>query len=127
MIDVRARDADRAVGRLLLGDLERMLRAGRVGFSNFRDGPTRLPSIVGLSSRSFARVPLPHLLDLFQDLNEVVGRRVLQRRELNAGLEFLQPQLLANGQHVRIIQRKTDGTATMDFAPHQNRCSGSLR
>ena len=76
----------------------------------------RLSSIVGLSSRSFARVPLPHLLDLFQDLNEVVARRVLQRRELNVGLEFLQPQLLANGQHVRIIQRKTDGTATMDFA-----------
>ena len=71
---------------------------------------------MGLSSRSFARVPLPHLLDLFQDLNEVVARRVLQRRELNVGLEFLQPQLLANGQHVRIIQRKTDGTATMDFA-----------
>ena len=48
----------------------------------------------------------PHLLDLFQDLNEVVVRRVLQRRELNVGLEFLQPQLLANGQHVRIIQRE---------------------
>ena len=29
VIDVRARDADRAVGCLLLGDLERMLRAGR--------------------------------------------------------------------------------------------------
>src|SRR5262245_45811676 len=28
-IDVRARDADRTVGRLLLGDLERILRAGR--------------------------------------------------------------------------------------------------
>src|SRR5262245_65946711 len=29
VIDVRARDADRAVSRQLLGDLERMLRAGR--------------------------------------------------------------------------------------------------
>ena len=46
----------------------------------------RLPSIVGLSSRSFARLPLPHLLDLFHGLNEVVARRVLQRRELNVGL-----------------------------------------
>src|SRR5947199_8114730 len=29
LIDVRARDADRAVGRLLVGDLERVLGAGR--------------------------------------------------------------------------------------------------
>ena len=50
----------------------------------------RPPFIVGPSSRSFARVPLPHLLDLLQDLNEVVALRVLQRRERDVGLKFLQ-------------------------------------
>jgi hypothetical protein len=38
-----------------------------------------------------------------QDLNEVVGFRVLQRREVYVRLQFLQPQLLSNRQHVPAV------------------------
>src|SRR5664279_5309923 len=45
----------------------------------------------------------PHSPDLLQYLVEVVGFRSLQRRERYEGLEFLQPQLLADRQHVPVI------------------------
>ena len=41
--------------------------------------------------------------DLHQNC-EVVARRRLQRRELLVGLELLQPQQLADGQHVPVVQ-----------------------
>ena len=43
------------------------------------------------------------LLDLLQDLVEVVARRILQRRVRLVGLEFLQPERLADGQHVPVV------------------------
>jgi hypothetical protein len=45
------------------------------------------PSI-RLASLSFARVLLRHFLDLCHDLNEVVGLRVLQLRELWCAFAF---------------------------------------
>ena len=43
------------------------------------------------------------VLDLLHHLVEVVARRVLHRRELLVGLKLLQPQRLADWQHVPIV------------------------
>src|SRR5213078_3431049 len=43
------------------------------------------------------------LLDLLQDSIQVVGRRGLHRRVGLERLEFLHPQLLADGQHVPVV------------------------
>src|SRR6266853_2041718 len=56
------------------------------------------------SPRSFARVTVTLLLDLVQDLTEVVARRILHRRERHVGLELLQPQHLADGQDVPVVE-----------------------
>src|SRR6185312_1669200 len=52
------------------------------------------------------------VLDLLHHLFEVVARRVLHRRELLVGLKLLQPQRLADRQHVPIVDvgggRRTD-------------------
>ena len=42
-------------------------------------------------------------LDLLDDPTQVVGRRLLQWRVRNVRLEVLQPQLLADGQHVPVV------------------------
>ena len=47
--------------------------------------------------------PRFRVLDLLQDLIEVVARRVLHRRELLVGFQLLQPQRLADWQHVPIV------------------------
>ena len=44
-----------------------------------------------------------HFPDLLHDLFEIVACRVLKRREVDVGLEMLQPQLLADGQDVPVI------------------------
>ena len=44
-----------------------------------------------------------HVPNLLHDLFQVVARRILQRRERNVALELLQPQGLADGQHVPVI------------------------
>ena len=44
-----------------------------------------------------------HILNLLHDLFQVVAGRVLQRRELDVALEMHQPELLADGQHVPVI------------------------
>ena len=62
-----------------------------------------LHDITLVLTQLLTRVFVAHLLDLLQDLNEVVGLRSLQRRELNEGLELLQPQLLPDGQHVPVV------------------------
>jgi hypothetical protein len=43
------------------------------------------------------------LLDLLYDLLEVVACRILERRVRNIALEFLQPERLADGQHVPVV------------------------
>src|SRR5262245_26583842 len=45
----------------------------------------------------------PLILDLLNHLLEVVTRRVLHGRELHIGLEFLEPQRLADREHVPVI------------------------
>src|SRR6478672_11287822 len=60
------------------------------------------------------------LLDLLQHLVEVVARRVLERRVRNIGLEFLQPQRLADGQHVPVIDVGCRRGA--DYAAHAHEC-----
>src|SRR5215510_210727 len=57
----------------------------------------------GRLTRSFARVTAGALLDLLQDLTEVVALRRLQRWELLVRRQVLQPQLLADRQHVPVI------------------------
>ena len=44
-----------------------------------------------------------HFLHLLDDLVEVVACRVLQWREVNVSLEFLQPKGLTDGKHVPVI------------------------
>ena len=44
-----------------------------------------------------------HVLNLLHDLLQVVAGRILQRREVDVGLKLLQPQRLADGQHVPVI------------------------
>src|SRR4029450_6789376 len=44
------------------------------------------------------------LFELVHHLIEVVARRVLHRRERLVGFEFLQPQSLADGQAVSLIE-----------------------
>ena len=52
----------------------------------------------------FARVTgRLHFPDLLHDLLQIVARRILQRRERDVALELLQPQRLADGQHVPVI------------------------
>src|SRR2546425_1468720 len=55
-------------------------------------------------TRSLARVTVPLPLDLFQDLSEVVARWILHRRERDVGFELLEPQQLADGQHVPVVE-----------------------
>src|SRR5437016_12796209 len=62
------------------------------------------------SPRLLARVMLTLLFHLCQDLTEVVARRILHRRERHVGLELLQPQHLADGQDVPVVEiRRTRG------------------
>ena len=42
-------------------------------------------------------------LSSIHDLGQVVARRILHRRVLLVGLELLQPQRLADGQHVPVV------------------------
>jgi hypothetical protein len=56
------------------------------------------------SAVTFARRPLfarvtarLHFLDLLHDLIEIVARRILQRREVDVGLEFLEPSAYERG------------------------------
>ena len=44
-----------------------------------------------------------HLLHLLHDLRQIVGRGILHRRERDVGLELLQPQRLADRQHVPVV------------------------
>ena len=44
-----------------------------------------------------------HAPDLLHHLLQIVACRVLKRREVDVGLEMLQPQLLADGQDVPVI------------------------
>src|SRR6185295_3026185 len=55
-------------------------------------------------ARSFARVTVPLLLDLLNDLREIVARRILHRRERHVGLELLEPQHLPDRQHVPVVE-----------------------
>ena len=48
------------------------------------------------------------LLELLHDLIQVVARRILKRRELLVGLELLQPQHLADGQQVPVVDVSRD-------------------
>src|SRR5437773_11015842 len=43
------------------------------------------------------------LLELFHDLIQVVARRILKRGELFVGLELPEPQRLADGQQVKVV------------------------
>ena len=52
-------------------------------------------------SATRSRAPGPSYL--FDDLSQVVGCRLLQRRVRLVRLEVLQPQLLADGQHVPVV------------------------
>src|SRR5215471_2072713 len=44
-----------------------------------------------------------HFFDLLHDLIEIVTRRILQWRVVDVGLQLLQPQRLADRQHVPVI------------------------
>src|SRR5882757_561507 len=59
-------------------------------------------------------------LDLLHHLVEVVARRVLHRRELLVGLKLLQPQRLADWQHVPIVDVGSGRRA--DRATHTKEC-----
>src|SRR6266481_740573 len=48
------------------------------------------------------------LLELFHDLIQVVARRILKRGELFVGLELLEPQRLADGQQVPVVDEGRD-------------------
>src|SRR4051794_28722935 len=89
------RDADRPRAASLITCLLFRWRAPRRGAPASADHArrTRLVAATG----SFG------LLDLLYYLLEVVARRVLKRRVRNIGLEFLQPERLADGQHVPIV------------------------
>src|SRR5271157_157962 len=56
-----------------------------------------------MPSELFARRSLLGLLDRLQDSVQVVGLRGLQRRERLIRHEFLFPELLADGQHVPVV------------------------
>src|SRR5258708_1982499 len=59
------------------------------------------------ASELLARVPLT-LLELFHDLIQVVARRILKGGELLVGFQLLEPQDLADGQHVPVIYVSRD-------------------
>src|SRR3954449_8758908 len=56
------------------------------------------------STGLLARVRVCTLLDLVQDLAEVVTSWILHWRKRLVGLELLQPQQLANGQEVPVVE-----------------------
>src|SRR5882762_9039741 len=78
--------------------------------------------------RSFARVTVTVLLDLLQDLIEVVARRILHGRERLVGLELLQPQHLADGQDVPVVDvRATRGVKCAAVADYGLRVGADSR
>ena len=54
---------------------------------------------------------MPGLPDLLQNLSQVVRLRTLQRRKLDIRLEFLQPQELADGQQVPVVNISRNRTS----------------
>src|SRR5271169_5524557 len=54
---------------------------------------------------------MPCLPDLLQDLTQVVRLGTLQRRKFDIRLEFLQPQDLADGQQVPVINISRNRTS----------------
>src|SRR5262245_35181197 len=66
-------------------------------------GPPR-PRPHTRSSLLLARVPVAHLLDLLQDLVKVVTRRLLERREVLVGHQFLLPEKLPDGKQVPVVE-----------------------
>src|SRR5262245_59757359 len=102
---------------LKLGDgRSRPVRLGSVSFGPYLPGPALRPKCSVLKRAPLARRPLPFihalprqlvagmsgvsLLDRLDNSTEIVALRRLQRRELLVGQEVLQPELLADGQHV---------------------------
>jgi hypothetical protein len=59
------------------------------------------------SIKSLARVGR-RFFELVHHLIEVIARRILHRRELLVGFELLQPQRLADGQHVPVVDVRAD-------------------
>ena len=69
----------------------------------------------------FARVTARlHVPDLLNDLVQIVARRILQRREVDVGLELLQPQRLAHGQEVPVILVSGDSSGERSAYPHES-------
>src|ERR1700720_2078433 len=66
------------------------------------DAPLGRPPRRVTRGRLLARVPLT-LLELFHDLIQVVARRILKRGELLVGFQLLEPQHLADGQQVPVV------------------------
>src|SRR6266436_5781307 len=58
-----------------------------------------------------------HLPELFHDLIQVVARRILEGGEFLVGLELLEPQRLADGQQVPVVDVARDRPAERAAEP----------
>src|ERR1700754_1200766 len=66
-------------------------------------GSAALLALAACRSQLVAAAGRLHVFYFLHELFQVVAGRVLQRRELDVGLEVPQPKLLSDGQHVPVV------------------------